>query len=370
MEKLEAFIKNYDCSEADTMPKFIKRRVDALKKLQLEHVNVMASYHKELMELEMKYEKLYEPLYKKRHQIVSGEYEPTDEECTLPANIVENECDGDQENKEEPIKKPLLSEEEEKALQSTVKGIPGFWLGALLSSYNFNDSIEDHDRPVLRYLEDIKLSFEDRDEFLVYQLDFTFAENPYFTNKVLKKNYFLKKRPDEKDPFSFDGFEVCRSEGCEINWNPGKDVTQKTVVVKQKNKNDGRMREKKKEVERDSFFYFFKPPEVPEADPADISEELAGIIGVDFELGEIFRQFVIPKAVLYYSGYLDDDDDDEDEDDDEDLYGQGMDDSDDDSDLEESEESDESEETDDSLEASKTTDKKKLLAKKSPSKSP
>lgn len=369
MEKLEDFIKNYECLDLDTLPKFLKRRVDALKKIQLDHVNIQTQYHRELKELELKYEKLYEPLYEKRQKIVSGEHEPTDEECSLPANIVDNECDGDQENKEEPDKTPLLTEEEEKSLETKVKGIPGFWLGTLLSCYNFNESIEDHDRPVLRHLNDVKLTLEDKEDFLCYRLDFNFSENSYFTNKVLTKTYYLKKKPDEKDPFSFEGYEVCKSEGCEINWNTGKDVTQKTVTVKQKNKVDGRTREKKKEVERDSFFYFFRPPNVAEeVDPASMDEDLAQVIGIDFELGEIFRQYLIPKAVLYYIGYmLDEEEDDEDDD----LEGYpDMEDSD-ESDLDDSAGSDESEETDDSLEDNKADIKKKLLTiKKAAGKSP
>lgn len=375
MEKLETFVRDYEAHQLDELPKFLKRRVDALKKIQLEHVEIQTKYHQELQELEMKYEKLYTPLYEKRAKIINGEHEPTDEECTLPANIAENECDGDQENKQEEAIKPLLTEEEEKAIESQVKGIPGFWLGTLSSNLNFSESIEPHDRPILRKLEDVKLCFEEKGEFLTYRLDFHFGENPHFTNKVLSKTYYLKKKPDEKDPFSFDGYEVCKSEGCEINWNEGKDVTRKIVTVKQKNKTDGRIREKKKEVERDSFFYFFKPPQPIEIDPAEMSEELASLYGIDFELGEIFRQCLIPRAVLYYAGYIidvdDEDEDDEDDDEDDDVGGYGAEDSDDDSDLldsDESDASDASEATDDSLDTPK--DKKKLIGKKSPKKSP
>lgn len=52
-------------SSAYSLPKPIKRNVKALKKLQLEHVNLEVEFFKELHELEIKYEKKFEPLYDK-----------------------------------------------------------------------------------------------------------------------------------------------------------------------------------------------------------------------------------------------------------------------------------------------------------------
>lgn len=359
VEKLEKFIKEYDYTQYDALPKFMKRRVDSLKKLQLEHIQLQHQYHKELQALELKYEELYRPLYEKRAEIISGKYEPTEEECQLPANIIENEFDGDQENNNADTE-PILTEEEENEASSKVKGLPGFWLGCLVSTYNFSDSIEPHDRPVLKHLKDIRLRYEEAGDFLTYKLEFLFDDdNIHFTNKVLTKTYYLKLKPDEKDPFSYEGFEVCKSEGCKIDWNPGRDVTTKTVTVKQQNKNDGRTREKKKEVERDSFFYFFKPPQVPEGQSEeDVDEELAAIMSVDFELGEVIRQSIIPRAALYYIGYMVDDED-EDEDDDDD---------DDDEDSEDYDSDMEQTDSDDSLDPVDKKDLKKLITnnKKSP----
>lgn len=310
MEKFDKFVREYDYSKVHQLPKMLRRRLDALKKIQLEQVNLLHQYHKDIQDLEMKYEKLYQPLYEKRYKIVNGEHEPTEEECQLP-DTIHHECE-DQENKAEEA---YFTPQEEKDLESQVKGIPGFWLGCLSSSYNFNDSIEQHDRNVLKYLKDVRLSYQHSEDHLIYKLEFVFDENPYFTNDVLTKTYHLKLSPDEKDPFSYEGFEVIKSEGCNINWNPGKNVMVKTVTVKQQNKRDGRTREKKKEVETDSFFFFFKPP-VPPEDGSQVDEEMSTLMAVDFELGEIIRQNLIPRAPLLYSGHIvDNDEDDEDLDD-------------------------------------------------------
>lgn len=354
-ERFDALVDDYDCTSFFNLPKVMRRRVDALKKIQLEHIQIQHVYHKELQELELKYEKLYAPLYEKRYKIINGEHEPTDEECQLPASIIEDEFNGDQENNPDDVTQDSMSltPQQEEAIKSKIVGVPGFWLGCLASTYNFNDSIEDYDKKVLRHLKDIKLSYGEKDEHLTYTLDFYFGKNPYFSNETLTKTYFLKLKPDEKDPFAYEGFEVFKSEGCDINWLPGKDVTTKIKVVKQQNKKDGRMREKKKELERDSFFYFFKPPQLSNKEE-ELDEELGAIMAVDFELGEVVRQSIIPKAVLYYAGYMMDDDEDDEDDD--------LDDEDEDSDDELSD-SDQSDDSDDSLSDNKA---KKKPVKKSP----
>lgn len=346
-EKFKKFILSYDSTKVGYLPKIMKRRLDALKKLQLEQIKILHEYHKEVQELEHKYDNLYKPLYEKRYKIINGDYEPNDDECKLPEKLVESESEN-QENiiaEIAPEAAVQFTPEEESQLEKDVKGLPGFWLGCLASSYNFGDSIEDHDRDVLRYLKDIRLSYNKGDDLLKYTLEFVFDDNPYFKNKCLTKTYHLKLSPDENDPFSYEGFEITKSEGCDIEWFPGKDVTKKQVTVKQTNKRDGRTRQKQKEVENDSFFFFFKPATDP--DQQDI-EAVNALMAVDFELGENIRQTFIPRATLIYAGYMQDDDDDDDEDDD-------LDDEDDETDSDDcddvsSDDDDESDDSHDSLE--------------------
>uniref|UniRef100_A0A6G1S975 Nucleosome assembly protein 1-like 1 n=1 Tax=Aceria tosichella TaxID=561515 RepID=A0A6G1S975_9ACAR len=346
MDKFDTFALGYDGSQYPVIPKFMKRRVDALKKLQLEHIKIQHEYNKRLQQLELEFEEKHRVFYDKRAEIINGR-EPTDEECQLPANLAQDEYNGDQEN---GIDANEFTEKEQEELASKVKGLPCFWLGCLSSTYNFSESIEDHDRPVLKYLNDIKLSYKNDDDTLSYVLDFHFDENPYFKNSKLSKTYYLKVNPDENDPFSYEGFEVFKSEGCQIDWFPGKDVTKLKKNVVQKNKANGATRLKEKEVERDSFFYFFKPPQVPESTKTeDIDEEMAAIMAVDFELGELIRQSLIPKAVLYYNGFMTEDDDDSDMDDDESLGEHDDDSEDSDEALDSDEDSDEDGKSADSL---------------------
>ena len=102
----------------------------------------------------------------------------------------------------------------------------------------------------------------------------------------------------------------------------------------------GRTRTIRKVVPTDSFFNFFKPPAPPSAEAlesADLDEdemeELDARLELDYQLGEDFKEKIIPRAVDYFTGkalkyendfeddmeedYEDEDDEDDDDEDDE-----------------------------------------------------
>merc|ERR1711978_302839 len=64
-----------------SLPAPVKRRLKALKKIQLESTKIEAKFYEEVHKLECKYHELYQPLYQKRSTITKGEYEwPSDDE--------------------------------------------------------------------------------------------------------------------------------------------------------------------------------------------------------------------------------------------------------------------------------------------------
>lgn len=130
----------------------------------------------------------------------------------------------------------------------------------------------------------------------------------------------MKCVPDPEDPFGFEGPEIYKCRGCQINWNKGKNVTLKLVRKKQKHKSRGLVRTITKTIQNDSFFNFFSPPTIPDDINADdVDEELRELLTTDFEIGHYMRERVVPKAVLYYTGEaIDDEEYDDEEDDDED----------------------------------------------------
>ncbi|XP_031425191.1 nucleosome assembly protein 1-like 4b isoform X1 [Clupea harengus] len=316
----------------ENLPKAVKRRVNALKNLQVKSAHIEAKFYEEVHELERKYAALYQPIFDKRKDIVCGAVEPSDAEC-------EWQSDHEEEELSEEMKSKATMEEkvEGDAAEENPKGIPEFWLTIFRSVDMLSDMLQEHDEPILKHLQDIKVIFSEPKQPMSFTLEFHFETNSYFNNTVLTKKYKMKSEPDAEDPFSFEGPEIIDCEGCEIDWKKGKDVTVKTIKKKQKHKGRGTVRTVTKQVPNDSFFNFFNPIKV--SSDGELDEDSEFTLATDFEIGHFFRERIVPRAVLYFTGEaLEDDesfeeeeldegeeedqDEDADEDDDDDEEGE------------------------------------------------
>jgi len=306
----------------DHLPKVVKKRVKALKKLQVERLKMEVKFHEEMHALECKYAQMYQPIYDKRMKIVAGEYEPNDDECDFPSDTEEEDEDKLSEDVKDKvnIKKGDKGDEAMDTDGQDTKGIPSFWLQVFRNCDIVGENLQEHDEPILSHLQDIKVIH--RENPMGFTIEFYFSENEYFTDRVLTKSYEMKCALDPEDPLSFEGAEIYKCAGCTINWKPGKNVTVKTVQKKQKNKNNPKqVRTVQKEKPQDSFFNFFNPPTVSE-NPDEVDENDQALLQADFEMGEVIRTQLVPRAVLYFTGELYDDEDEDDEDeelDDDDL---------------------------------------------------
>ncbi|KAJ6295778.1 hypothetical protein OIU78_023747 [Salix suchowensis] len=296
-----------------------------------QHDELEAKFFEERAALEAKYQKLYQPLYTKRYEIVNGvgEIETTNEAA--------------------------MDQEGEKAAEE--KGVPDFWLVAMKNNEVLAEEITERDEGALKYLKDIKwCRIEDPKGF---KLEFFFDSNPYFKNYVLTKTYHMI---DEDEPI------LEKAIGTEIEWYPGKCLTQKLLKKKPK-KGSKNAKPVTKTEDCESFFNFFSPPQVPEDDEdidEDTAEELQNQMEQDYDIGSTIRDKIIPHAVSWFTGEavqgdelgLDDDDDGEDDDEDEDEEDEDEEDEDD-------EEEDEEEEDEDEDANSKTKKKSSAGNKKS-----
>ncbi|XP_077121440.1 nucleosome assembly protein 1-like 1 isoform X4 [Ranitomeya variabilis] len=288
----------------ESLPKIVKRRVNALKNLQVKCAQIEAKFYEEVHALERKYADLYQPLFDKRSEIINATYEPTEEEC---------EWKVDEEEEISDLKEKAKVEEEKKDEEKEdPKGIPEFWLTVFKNVDLLSDMVQEHDEPILKHLKDIKVKFSDVGQPMSFTLEFHYEANEFFANEVLTKTYKMRSEPDESDPFSFDGPEIMGCTGCQIDWKKGKNVTLKTIKKKQKHKGRGTVRTVTKTVPNDSFFNFFCPPEVPEN--GELDDDAEAILTADFEIGHFLRERIIPRSVLYFTGEaIEDDDDDYDE---------------------------------------------------------
>ena len=305
------------------LPVPVKRRLKALKKIQLESSKIEAKFYEEVHKLECKYQGMYQPLHEKRSKITKGEHEPNDDECQWsiddepkilefgngrgivlhPKAIIFPACPGKKKEveailldimgiKEEAANKKVLfndlktkltdEKNKKEAEDKVVKGVPEFWLTVFKNAFKNtrNISLQEADDPILTKLKDITVTFNESP--MGFTLHFYFEPNEYFSNGVLTKEYEMKCEPSEDDPLSFEGPELKNCKGCMINW--------KEPFLR-------------KEVKKASFFDFFNPPPIPDPE-VDVDPIIQDLLFADFALGEYIRDRIIPKAVLFFTGEI------------------------------------------------------------------
>uniref|UniRef100_A0A6I8NNE4 Nucleosome assembly protein 1 like 4 n=1 Tax=Ornithorhynchus anatinus TaxID=9258 RepID=A0A6I8NNE4_ORNAN len=289
-------------SYIETLPRAVKRRIDALKQLQVKCAHIEARFYEEVHDLERKYAAFYQPLFDKRRDFVTGDVEPTDAES-------EWHSEGEEEEKLAGQLKSsvVITDQEPPAEEPNPKGIPEFWFTIFRNVDMLSELVQEYDEPILKHLQDIKVKFSEPGQPMAFMLEFHFEANDYFTNSVLTKTYKMKSEPDTTDPFSFEGPEIVDCEGCAIEWKRGKNVTVKTIKKKQKHKGRGTVRTVTKQVPSDSFFNFFSPIRAS-GDGEALDEDSEFTLATDFEIGHFFRERVVPRAVLYFTGEAIEDD--------------------------------------------------------------
>ncbi|KAI3671643.1 hypothetical protein L1987_87383 [Smallanthus sonchifolius] len=296
----------------------VRKRVEVLREIQSEHDEFEAKFFEERAALEAKYQKLYAPLYSQRYDIVNGvvEVDGVNDEVATDAT--------DDKAKEE-------------------KGVPNFWLNAMKTNEILAGEISERDEEALKYLKDIKWCRIDDPKG--FKLEFFFDTNPFFKNSVLTKVYHMI---DDDEPI------LEKAIGTEIEWLPGKCLTQKILKKKPKKGSKNAKPITKTEI-CDSFFNFFNPPQVPEDEDEideEMAEELQNQMEQDYDIGSTIRDKIIPHAVSWFTGEavqedefegIEDDDDEDDDEIDEDDDDEEDDDEDDDDEDNDDDEDDEEE---------------------------
>lgn len=164
--------------------------------------------------------------------------------------------------------------------------------------------IQEKDRPILMHLQDVTCNLHEQG--YGYDLIFTFEKNDYFSNETLKKSFVLTKQ---------NVIEKC--EGTEIAWKDGKDVTKKKIKKKSKKKGAKTVT---KTVDQESFFNFFKTIAMPDEkeldtgkggdddkDPEDEEKDVGELMDADFDIGNEFKDQLIPLALEYYMEVIQED---------------------------------------------------------------
>ncbi|WOK93416.1 nucleosome assembly protein [Canna indica] len=156
--------------------------------------------------------------------------------------------------------------------------------------------IQEHDEGALKFLKDIRCC-RIGNPSKGFKLEFLFDPNPYFKNSVLTKTYHMSNSDD--DPV------LEKAIGSQIEWYPGKCLTQK-VIKKKPKKGSKNTKPIIKTENCESFFNFFSPPQLPEVDDEDDDDDDDDDDDID---GSTFRDKIIPHVVMWFTGeaYQEDD---------------------------------------------------------------
>ena len=90
------------------------------------------------------------------------------------------------------------------------------------------EMITDRDEGALKSLIDIRMEYLDKPGF---RLIFEFADNEYFTNKIITKTYYYQNESGYGGDFIYD-----HADGDKIDWKAGQDLTVRIEQKKQRNK--------------------------------------------------------------------------------------------------------------------------------------
>lgn len=255
----ETSIKDDMFAVPENIRQQVNKRIEELRKLQLEYFIQEVNHYNECHNLELKYVNMSGPIFKMRQEIINGSSEM----------LKENSSDGEKRKN---------------------GGIPGFWLNVLLNS-GIKKMIEDEDKDVLMHLKDISMKY-DASNYGNFILEFHFNSNQYFNNPVLTKEYEVKCCLNPTDPYYFEGPEFVKCTGSIIDWNEGKNVTVKTIMKENETNQTDMI-----EVQKQSFFNFFSTSgQLDQCNDDDVRDFLI----YDFEIGKYIKDRIIPRAILYY----------------------------------------------------------------------
>ncbi|KAL0488082.1 nucleosome assembly protein [Acrasis kona] len=270
--------------------KKVVERVRVLQQIQLDQDELKSKMLAEIYQVQKRYHDKYQPLYTRRHEIVSGTKDITEAE-------------------KEKAKEVTSGGEPGQNADEAAAGVPDFWVTVLSNSEIHDEMIKEYDIEALKALVNITYeSVEEEGKLAGFKLNFHFKENEYFTNTVLTKTF----HHEEDDT-------PIKNVGTEIQWKEGKDLTVKVTVKTQRHKNNKQVRKIKKTVPQESFFQFFKskdaetapePKDEEDEDEEDEDDGIQSLIEADQDVGEIFRDKIIPNALDYFLDVAEGDEDD------------------------------------------------------------
>lgn len=280
------------------MPEKVRDRFKALKVLHDQCTDLDAEEEKSFRAIELKYEVMYQEVYKQRAQLLSGEIEVSAE--SLEQYKFREEKLKDEKFAEVEIDKPC----DVKAIQGSAKGVADFWPRVLESNGSVMKHVTDKDRPIIGYCNNIETILHTEDQGFTVTMHF--EENQYFEVEGNKLTVvFAQSKPNQVESIT----------GTEIAWKAGCDPTH----MKKTKKKKGKKITTNQKV--DSFFDLFASHTATEEeeDNEDDEDNTAEKMDKALDLATNLKDQCVPLALELYLGVVEFDESDDDDDSDEDV---------------------------------------------------
>lgn len=151
------------------------------------------------------------------------------------------------EQKYNKLRKPFFEKRNE-----LIKKIPNFWMSAFVNHAQIRSILSTEEEECIQYLKNIEIEeFEDIKSG--YRIKFDFAENPYFENRVLVKEFHLASSGDP----------TCTS--TEINWKSTPEGKHLRDVIQTK--------QRKSKIEITFFLWFLENGDASTDDIAEVIKD-------------------------------------------------------------------------------------------------
>lgn len=280
--------------DINMMPENVRDRFKALKVLHDSCVELDAEEEKAFRAIELKYEVMYQEVYKQRAQLLAGTVEPSAEQLeqyTFREGKLKDDKFADVE-----LDKPC----DVKAILASSKGVCDFWPRVLESNGNTNKAISDKDRPIIGYCNNVEAILHTEDHGFTIKMNF--EVNQYFEGTELSASFYMKKSN-----------QLDKVDGSTISWKAGCDPTHQKKTKKKKGK-------KITTTEKVPSFFDLFASHVSEEQPEDEDDEAAQAMDAALDLAQQIKDQCVPLALELYMGVVEfDDEDDDEEDDDDDM---------------------------------------------------
>lgn len=178
----------------DALDKEVQESIEVIDRFQCEIDKLNEEASEEILKVEQKYNKLRQPHYKNRSDLISK--------------------------------------------------VPNFWVTVFVNHPQLSTLLDEEDEEALQYLKKVEVQeFEDIKSGYKINFHFDAAKNPFFENEVLFKEFILNE----------NGEPTCKS--SPIKWKPGKNLTEQSKTdLAQQDPKGGRKRSHK---EASLFFSWF-----------------------------------------------------------------------------------------------------------------